>query len=89
MPDPESTSMLAKLIAVAVAIFTPVAGLWTYVDRRFAKKADITHVDAEFKKVHDELKQARATQAKIFDQIRDSDQRAQDRHERLMERLAR
>lgn len=88
-PDPESMSTFAKVMAAGAAIFTPVAALWTYVDRRFSKKADKEHVDSEFAKVHRELETGRQTMAKIFDQNRENEQRAQDRHERLMEKLSR
>jgi glutamate synthase domain-containing protein 3 len=67
-----------------------VSGVWggfVYVNGRFDKKADKEHVDQEFGEVRTELKWQRENIAKLIDQIRNSDQRAQDRHEHLLERL--
>jgi hypothetical protein len=86
-PDPDSLSLLQKLIAGASAIVLPVLGVKIHLDKRFDRKADKESVSAEFKEVRDELSYQRETQAKIFDQMRQNEQRAQDRHERLMEKL--
>lgn len=86
-PDPEGMSLLAKILAAGVAIVAPVWGARTWLDKRFEKKADKHHVATQFQAVSNELAYQRGTQAKIFDQIRENEQRAQDRYERLMERL--
>ena len=88
LPDPDSMSLLSKVITAAAAVFTPVAALIAWQDRRFKKKADKLHVDTEFKKLHDEHNRHRGYFKDIFEQIRENEQRAQDRHERLMERLS-
>ena len=62
-------------------------GYHKYIDGKIAKKADKDEVDKAFGEVREEFKTQRGHIAKLFDQIRESDQRAQDRHERLMERL--
>jgi len=75
---------------VAGGLVSVTGVLWggiKYVDNRLDKKADKEHVNQEFGEVRVELQWQRENVAKLFDQIRDSDQRAQDRHERLMERL--
>lgn len=58
-------------------------GYHKYLIGRIDKKAD-KEVVAEIKQ---ELVHQRTTVAKVFDQIRENEQRAQDRYERLMERL--
>lgn len=82
-PDPEGISLLGKALIALGAVGAPIA--WAY--KVLNGKADKGEVAEQFQKVEDELTRHRDVQAKIFDQIRDSDQRAQDRHERLMERL--
>ena len=86
-PDPDSFSLLEKLIAAGSAIILPVLGVKAHLDKRFDKKADKTAVSGEFQEVREELAFQRDTQSKIFDQIRENEQRAQDRHERLLEKL--
>jgi len=87
-PDPEELGLLAKVIAAGVAVIAPAWGAWAWLDKRFDKKADKHTVTSQLQAINNELTHQRSTQAKLFDQIRDSDQRAQDRHERLMEKLA-
>lgn len=60
-------------------------GYHKYMDGRFDKKADKSEVSSEFKEVRDELGRQRDVQAKIFDHLRENEQRAQDRHEKLIE----
>ena len=82
-PDPEGMSLLAKVIAAGSAIVAPIWALHKWLDGRFDKKADKEAISA----IDDELETHRGYFAKVFDQMRDNEQRAQDRHERLMERL--
>lgn len=62
-------------------------GYHKYLDSRFSKKADKADVREEFRDVKEELAVQRGHIAKVFDVIRENEQRAQDRHERLMEKL--
>jgi hypothetical protein len=87
-PDPEELSLLAKVIAAGVAVIAPAWGAWTWLDKRFEKKADKHQVNNALQKIENEMTIQRGNVGKLFDQIRDSDQRAQDRHERLMEKIA-
>ena len=64
-------------------------GYHKYMIGRLDKKADKAQVGEDFAEVREEMKTQRATLAKVFDQVRENEQRAQDRHERLMERLPR
>jgi hypothetical protein len=82
-PDPESLGLLSKVVGAATAVLVPV---WGFV-KLYDKKADKASVKADFQEVRDELATQRGHIAKVFDQIRENEQRAQDRHERLMERL--
>jgi hypothetical protein len=82
-PDPESMGLLGKLVAAATVVAAPIGWLWTKLDGKL-NKSDFT----EFCKRFDEhCKNDREVQAKLFDQARESEQRAQDRYERLMDRL--
>lgn len=83
-PDPEGFSLLAKALAALAAIATPFA--WGF--KILNGKADKKEVAAQFKKVEDELERSRDVQGKIFDQVRENEQRASDRHERLLELIA-
>lgn len=58
-------------------------GYHKYMDGRLSRKADKEDI-AEIK---EELSIQRGHISKLFDQARENEQRAQDRHERLMERL--
>lgn len=82
-PDPEGFGLLAKVLAAGTALAAPVGWLYTKLD----KKADKHTVNTQFQTVTNELGTLRSTQAKIFDQMREAEQRAVDRHERLMDRL--
>jgi ABC-type protease/lipase transport system fused ATPase/permease subunit len=86
-PDPESFGIVEKLIGAVLAIGTPVIAAHTWVNKRLDKKADKHAVNNEFQEVRAELAYQREAQAKMADQMRQNEQRAQDRHERLMERL--
>jgi len=82
-PDPEGFSLLTKVLAAGTAIVAPLYGFWKLLDRKANKK----DVESEFGEVRAELQHQRGVIAKVFDHIRENEQRAQDRHERLMERL--
>lgn len=82
-PDPESFSLLAKVLAAGTAVAAPIGWLWTKLD----KKADKHQVNNAFQVVNNELHIHRGYFKDVFEQMRDNEQRAQDRHERLMERL--
>lgn len=46
-PDPESFGLLEKIITAATAIGLPIWGARTWLDKRFAKKADKEETDKE------------------------------------------
>lgn len=62
-------------------------GYHKYIEGKIAKKADKEAVKNTFSDVKEEMAVQRGHIAKIFDVIRENEQRAQDRHERLMEKL--
>lgn len=75
---------------VAGGILSAVGGAWggwKYLHSELGKKADKHSVATQFQDMKNELATQRGHIAKVFDQMRDNEQRAQDRHERLMERL--
>ena len=82
-PDPEGFSLLAKVITAGGVVATPIVWLWTKLD----KKADKHAVANSFQKVENELAVHRGYFKDVFNQMRENEQRAQDRHERLMERI--
>lgn len=63
-------------------------GYHKYMDARFDKKADKHAVNNQVQEVKAEQAVLRGHIGKVFDQIRENEQRAQDRHERLMEKIA-
>lgn len=83
-PDPESMSLLAKVLGAAGVVVVPIWGFLKLWDKKADKKA----VAEQFKAVTDELTVQRGHIGKVFDVIRENEQRAQDRHERLMDRLS-
>lgn len=64
-------------------------GYHKYIESKIAKKADKDYVTTEFTEVRQEVSRLRDMQAKTFDQLRENEHRAQDRHERILERLPR
>lgn len=86
-PTPEDADLLAKIVGAFVAIVAPLWGCLKYLDTRFEKKADKEVMNASLTDITEELSTQRSNIAKLFDQIRDNEHRAQDRHERLMEKL--
>lgn len=85
MASPNDPTFWQWLIGGMASTVGGLFGYHKYLDSRFAKKADKEDII--------ELKEEMATQrgniSKLFDQARENEQRAQDRHERLMERLQR
>lgn len=73
---------------VGVAAIGGSWGFWKWLTGRLDKKADKLAVNDSLQGFSSEIGILRGTQAKIFDQIRENEQRAQDRHERLMDRIS-
>jgi len=72
-----------RFVGTAASAGAGMFGYHKYLDGRFSKKADKESIH----EVKEEISRLRDTQGKVFDQIRENEQRAQDRYERLMERL--
>lgn len=86
-PDPEGFSLLSKVLAAATAIAVPLGTFYKLGSSALAKKADKAEVDKQFSSLNAEMGLQRGNVGKLFDQIRENEQRAQDRHERLMEKI--
>lgn len=82
-PDPEGFSLAAKVIAAFVAVGTPITWLWAKLD----KKADKHTVNGQFQKVENELAVQRGHIGKVFDQMRDSESKNEERHRELLMHL--
>jgi hypothetical protein len=84
-PDPESFSLLAKVITAGGVVATPIVWLWTKLD----KKADKHAVATQLQTVTTELAVQRGHIAKIFDQMtrRWSKASQEARHRELMMHL--
>ena len=89
MPIENDPGFWKWLVGSIVGGGTAVFSYHKWIESKIAKKADKSEVDADFSSVHVELRTQRGTLAKVFDQIRENEQRAQDRHERLMDKLGR
>lgn len=87
----ETWGFLGKLMAaftlIGAAIVTPLWMAREWMERRLAEKADKSAVAEQFSEVVGELKHHRDVLTRLADQARENEQRSQDRHERLMERL--
>lgn len=84
-PDPEGISLIGKVAGTLVGLGTVMVSPVLYVHKRLDRKADKSAVAAQFEAVQVELENQRHDVAKIFDQMRENEQRAQDRHEKVME----
>jgi hypothetical protein len=82
-PDPESFSLLAKVITAGGVVATPIVWLWTKLD----KKADKHAVATQLQTVTAELAVQRGHIGKIFDQMTDAERIAEARHRELMMHL--
>lgn len=80
-PDSDGVSLLAKLVGAAAAILAPIGGLWVWIDNRFAKKQSLNSAINEVKL---ELGVQRGHIAKIFDVIREGEERSEARHRELL-----
>lgn len=77
---------------LATAIVGAAGGLFgyhKYMEGKLDKKADKHAVNNAIQTMNSELTLQRGHIAKLFDQARENEQRAQDRHERIMERFDR
>lgn len=86
-PDPEGFSLLSKLGLSVGSILGAAWGGVVYLNNRFDKKADKEAVNKDFVELKGEISLQRERIVSVFEQIRENEQRAQDRHERLMERM--
>lgn len=86
-PDPEGIGLLAKVIGAAVAIGVPVGGAYKWLETRFDKKSDKGDVDKQFTALNAEMTIQRGNVGKIFDQIKESDRIAEQRHRELLMHL--
>ena len=84
-PDPETFSWATRLLAPLGVVTAPV--IW--IHKRLDRKADKIDVAEKFQEVSEELQTQRGHIAKLFDQLRENEQRAQDRHEKVMEAVYR
>lgn len=71
---------------VVAGIATTAGGLFgyhKYMENKIANKADAKEV----MEIKGEIGRIRDVQAKVFDQMRENEQRAQDRFEKILEKL--
>lgn len=85
--DPEGFSILSKVLAAGTAIAVPVGVVYRIVSSALNKKANKEEVEKQFHALNAEMSTQRGNIGKLFDQLRQNEQRAQDRHERLMEKI--
>jgi len=73
-PDPESFSLLQKVMGAAAAIVTPIYGVYKVVETKLDKKADKSEVDRHrdyFVKVFDKMEEHTKRDAEMFSEIKD------------------
>lgn len=79
-PDPEGMSLLTKALAAG----TPIVGaVWAFF-KLWDKKADKHTVNNQLQEVKNEQGLQRTNIGKIFDQMRDMEKVAEERHRELM-----
>lgn len=88
-PDPEGIGLLAKVIGAAAAIGVPIGGAYKWLDSRLDKKADKSEVEKQFTALNAEMTTQRGNVGKIFDQMKESDRIAEERHRELLMHLIR
>lgn len=83
-PDPEDFGLLTKVLGALAAVGLPVWGARSWLEKRFATKHNLR--DA-IQPLLNEQASAREHITRLYEQGRENEQRAQDRHERLVELL--
>lgn len=68
-PDPESVTLLTKILAAGAAVVAPVYGIVKYLDARFDKKADKEDFAAFLERSEQYRRETREVQIKLFDKI--------------------
>jgi hypothetical protein len=86
-PDPESLGLLGKVIAAGAAVVVPIWGARTWFERRMARKADKEAVEKIEGGIKDELTIHRGYFKDVFNQIRESDNKSEERHRELLMHL--
>lgn len=82
--DPEGIGLLAKVLGAGAAVIAPVGALWLWIDNRFAKKHAVNNAVNDLKL---ELGVQRGHIAKIFDQMREEEEKNEARHRELLMHL--
>jgi uncharacterized membrane protein YccC len=86
-PDPESLGLLGKVIAAGAAVVVPIWWARTWFERRMARKADKDAVEKIEGGIKDELTIHRGYFKDVFNQIRESDNKSEERHRELLMHL--
>lgn len=82
-PDPEGMTLLAKIAGAATAVGAPFLAMWKMLD----KKADKNTVANTFQEVKSELSLHRGYFKDVFEQMREMESKASDRHVELLEKI--
>jgi hypothetical protein len=86
-PDPEGMSLLAKVVAAAVAFVVPVWGARSWLEKRFALKVDKHSYKNDQQTLSSTLEVYRVDISRIRDVLRDQDAVAEQRHRELLMHL--
>jgi hypothetical protein len=81
-PDPDFWKEAATWMAGVLVL--PIGYVWKKVNGALPKDEFMKFCE----RFDDHVKRDQEIQGKLFDQMRENEQRAQDRYERLMERLS-
>ena len=79
-PDPESFGLLEKLVAAATAIGVPIWGARTWLEKRFAKKADKEQVTSESTNCLRHIE-------RLYENAEEDRKQTRDLHDRAMEAI--
>lgn len=82
-PDPEGMTLLGKIAGAAAVVFAPIWAIWKVLD----KKADKQTVSNTFEEVKNELGLHRSYFKDVFEQMREMESKASDRHVELLGKI--
>jgi hypothetical protein len=87
MSSENDVGLWTRIAAAALSGLGLLFGYQKWINARLDKKADKHYVNNELQRMNNEIGVQRGHIGKIFDQMRENEQRAEDRHRELMMQL--
>ena len=80
-------AFISGIFATALTIFKSLGGRFKSIEERLDKKADKDDVRLAIDHFNEEHRMTRSTMGKMFDQIRENENRSQERYENLINEI--